>query len=84
MSDPKRALVLHLASGAEPLLVAIGPDAAEELGGRLKDLMRRGDFETIQAANGSTIIVNFAQVIAAHVDTSPPLGAIWGSPRRDH
>lgn len=84
MSDPKRALVLHLTSGAEPLLVAIGPDAAEHLGGRLTDLMRRGDFETIQAANGSTIIVNFAHVIAAHIDASPALGAIWGSPRREH
>ena len=83
MSEPRRALVLHLSSGADPLLVAISREKAEELAGQLPDFLRRGDFETIEAANGSAVTVNFAQVIAAHVDPSPPLGAIWGAPPRE-
>ena len=83
MSEPRRALVLHLSSGADPLLVAISKDKADELTGQLPDFLRRADFETIEAANGSQITVNFAQVLAAHIDVSPPLGAIWGAPQRE-
>ncbi|HWC83857.1 MAG TPA: hypothetical protein VG756_28180 [Pseudonocardiaceae bacterium] len=83
MSEPRRALVLHLSSGADPLLVAISADRAEELSRKLPELLRRADFETIEAANGSAITVNFGQVLAAHIDISPPLGAIWGAPQRE-
>jgi hypothetical protein len=83
MSEPRRALVLHLSSGADPLLVAVGKDQADELSDQLPDFLRRGDFETIEAANGSKITVNFGQVVAAHIDISPPLGTIWGTPQRE-
>lgn len=83
MSDPKQALVLHLASGREPLLVAVPTESIEDLAASLPDLIRKGAVETITAANGSTIAVNFAHVIAAHVDRLPGLGQIYGSPPRD-
>ena len=83
MSEPKRALVLHLASGNEPLLVAVPPAAIEELTASLPELIRKGQVETIATANGSSIAVNFAHVLAAHVDAIPGIGQIYGSPARE-
>lgn len=83
MSDPKQALVLHLASGREPLLVAVPGDAVDDLAASLPDLIRKGEVETITTANGSTIAVNFAHVLAAHVDRMPGIGQIYGSPPRE-
>jgi hypothetical protein len=82
MSEPKRALVLHLA-GREPLLIAIPPEAADELAASLPELIRNGQVETVTAANGSTVAVNFAHVVAAHVDGVPGIGQIYGSPARE-
>jgi hypothetical protein len=83
MSDPHQALVLHLSSGREPLLVAVPGDAATDLAASLPDLIRKGTVETIATANGSSIAVNFAHVLAAHVDRMPGLGQIYGSPPRE-
>jgi hypothetical protein len=83
MSEPKRALVLHLASGNEPLLVAVPPAAVDELIASLPELIRKGQVETIGTANGSSIAVNFAHVLAAHVDAIPGIGQIYGSPARE-
>ena len=83
MSDPKQALVLHLASGADPLLVAVPSDSVDELAASLPDLIRKGEVETIGTANGSSITVNFAHVLAAHVDRVPGIGQIYGSPPRE-
>lgn len=83
MSDPKQALVLHLASGREPLLVAVPGETVAELEASLPDLIRKGQVETIATANGSSIAVNFAHVLAAHVDRLPGIGQIYGSPPRD-
>jgi hypothetical protein len=83
VSEPRKALVLHLASGNEPLLVAVPTDAAETLAASLPDRIRRADVETITTANGSSIAVNFAHVLAAHVDATPGLGQIYGSVARE-
>lgn len=82
MSEPKRALMLHLA-GREPLLIAVSGEAADELAGSLAALLRKGDVETITAANGSAIAVNFAHVLAAHVDVVTGLAQLYGSPPRE-
>ncbi len=79
MSEPRRALVLHLSGANEPLLIAISPATGEELAPTLPDLIRAGDVVTITAANGTDIAVNFAHVLAAHVDNAPGLGQIYGS-----
>jgi hypothetical protein len=81
MSEQRRALVLHLTSGSDPLLVAIPPQDAAELAARLPDMIRRADVETITAANGSAIAVNFGHVLAAHVDATPGTGQIYGGVR---
>lgn len=83
MTDSKQALVLHLASGREPLLVAVPGDSVTELAAGLPDLIRKGEVESIVTANGSTIAVNFAHVLAAHVDRMPGIGQIYGSPPRE-
>jgi hypothetical protein len=83
MSDPKRALVLHLASGNEPLLVSVPHDSVDALVASLPELIRKGQVETIATANGSSIAVNFAHVLAAHVDAIPGIGQIYGSPARE-
>ncbi len=82
MSEAKQALVLHLAGGSQPLLIAVGTDTAEKLAGRLPELIRQARVEAIEAANGSKITVNFAAVQAAHVDVVPGNSQLYGSPPR--
>lgn len=82
MSEPKRALVLHLA-GREPLLIAISGETADELAANLAELIRKANVEVITAANGSSVAVNFAHVVAAHVDIVPGIGQLYGSPPRE-
>lgn len=82
MSEPRRALVLHLV-GREPLLIAVSADNVEELADSLAERLRKGDIEVITAANGSSIVVNFAHVMAAHVDIMPGIGQLYGSPPRE-
>jgi hypothetical protein len=83
VSEQRKALVLHLTSGSEPLLVAVPGDAADELAASLPDRIQRAEVESITTANGSSIAVNFAHVLAAHVDVTPGLGQIYGSVVRD-
>lgn len=82
MSEPRRALVLHLV-GREPLLIAVSADNVEELADSLAERLRKGDVEVITAANGSSVVVNFAHVVAAHVDIVPGIGQLYGSPPRE-
>ena len=83
MSNAKQALVLHLAGAGQPLLVEVAADGAGELAGRLPELIRRARVETIEAANGAQIAVNFAAVQAAHVDVVSGIGQLYGSPPRE-
>lgn len=83
MTEPRRALVLHLSSGAEPLLIAVAADSVDQLSASLPDLIRRGVVEAVTAANGTEFAVNFAHVLAAHVDVVPGLGQVYGSPVRE-
>ncbi|HEX5405735.1 MAG TPA: hypothetical protein VFX16_25960 [Pseudonocardiaceae bacterium] len=80
MSDPKRALILHMTGIREPLLISIPDEKEDEFVAGLPDLIRKGQVETIAARNGSSITVNFGHVVAAHVDTLPGIGQIYGRP----
>ncbi|HEX3783526.1 MAG TPA: hypothetical protein VHX38_28010 [Pseudonocardiaceae bacterium] len=82
MSEAKQALVLHLAGANQPLLIAVSATTAQELSGRLSELMQQARVEAVDAANGSTVSVNFAAVQAAHVDTVPSNAQLYGSPPR--
>ncbi|MGH3438033.1 MAG: hypothetical protein ACRDRN_16400 [Sciscionella sp.] len=83
MSETKRALVLHVTGGGEPIMVAIDPHGADELAATLPKKLLDGEIESITAADGSPFVVNFSQVIAAHVDATPPMSQPYGSIRRE-
>ena len=82
MSNAKQALVLHLAGVGQPLLIEVSAEGADELAGRLADLIRHAKVESIEAANGTHIAVNFAAVQVAHVDAVSGIGQLYGSPPR--
>jgi CO dehydrogenase/acetyl-CoA synthase epsilon subunit len=82
MSESKQALALHVAGGSEPLLVAVSAETAQELLTRLPKLIEGGAVHTVATANGASFVVNFAHVVAAHIDEAPPLGQLYGSPKR--
>jgi hypothetical protein len=79
MADPKRALVLHFASGGEPVVFALAATSADELATRLTDLLAAGQVSGVELADGSTVAVNFAHVATAHLDELPPLARVYGS-----
>jgi hypothetical protein len=79
MADSKRALVLHLAGGGEPLVFALSDEGAAELDDKLPDLLGSGAVGRPKLADGSTVVVNFAHVVTAHLDELPPLTRVYGS-----
>lgn len=79
MTDSKRALVLHLAGGGEPLVFALSEEGATELDPMLPDLLGSGQVSRPKLADGSTVVVNFAHVVTAHLDELPPLTRVYGS-----
>ena len=79
MADSKRALVLHLSNGGEPLVFALSEEGATDLEAKLTDLLAEGRVATPQLADGTTVAVNFAHVVTAHLDELPPLARVYGS-----
>ncbi len=79
MADPKRALVLHLAGGGEPLVFALSDEGARDLESRLSQLMAEGKVDAPSLSDGSTVAVNFGHVVTAHLDELPPLARVYGS-----
>ncbi|MCT2586716.1 hypothetical protein [Actinophytocola gossypii] len=79
MTDPKRALVLHLSNGGEPLVFALAEDAAKDLEARLPELLGDGRVHAPALADGTRVTVNFAHVVTAHLDELPPLARVYGS-----
>lgn len=82
MSNAKQALVLHLAGASQPLLIEVAAESADTLAARLPELVNRAAIESIEAANGARIVVNFAAVQVAHVDVVSTIGQLYGSPPR--
>ncbi|MBP2321637.1 hypothetical protein JOF56_002022 [Kibdelosporangium banguiense] len=83
MSEPKRnALVLHLASGGEPLVYALADASAKGLAGRLQTLMSSGAVDTPELEDGNRVAINFAHVVTAHFDELPPRTQVYGSAAR--
>jgi hypothetical protein len=79
MADPKRALVLHLSGGGEPLVFALSADGARDLEEHLTELLADGRVHAPLLADGSTVAVNFGHVVTAHLDELPPLARVYGS-----
>ncbi|MFJ7210855.1 hypothetical protein [Amycolatopsis sp. NPDC098790] len=78
MADPKPALVLHLATGGEPLLFALTTEGSGELAGKLAQLVRDGAVETVTTKDHSAIAINFAHVAAAYVDDLTRKSTVFG------
>jgi len=79
MADSKRALVLHVSTGGEPLVFALSDQGASDLDTKLTDLLTEGKVYAPALADGSTVAVNFAHVATAHLDELPPLSRVYGS-----
>ncbi|OLF07578.1 hypothetical protein BLA60_27055 [Actinophytocola xinjiangensis] len=79
MADSKRALVLHVSTGGEPLVFALSEQGASDLDTKLTDLLAEGKVYAPALADGSTVAVNFAHVATAHLDELPPLARVYGS-----
>jgi hypothetical protein len=82
MSESKRALVLHVAGSGEPLVFALSDKGATSLQSRLAALLNSGGVDSPELADGSTVAVNFAHVVTAHLDELPPLSRVYGSTQR--
>ncbi|MEV7043825.1 hypothetical protein [Amycolatopsis sp. NPDC051061] len=78
MADPKPALVLHLATGGEPLLFALTTEESAKLTGRLTQLVRAGAVETVTTKDHSEVAINFAHVAAAYVDDLTRKSTVFG------
>jgi hypothetical protein len=78
MADPKPALVLHLATGGEPLLFALTTEESGKLAGRLTQLVKAGAVETVTTKDESAVAVNFAHVAAAYIDDLNRKGKVFG------
>ncbi|WP_326567639.1 hypothetical protein VSH64_38320 [Amycolatopsis rhabdoformis] len=68
MADPKPALVLHLASGGEPLLFPLTAEDAAAAEEKIPDLLKHGGVHSVHTRDGNTVSVNFVHVAAAYVD----------------
>jgi hypothetical protein len=79
MSDQKRALVLHLHGGGEPLVFALSAAGAADLAPNLAGFMAAGDVHDQELADGNTVTINFRHVVTALVDELPPLARVYGS-----
>ncbi|MDQ7803873.1 hypothetical protein Q5425_09020 [Amycolatopsis sp. A133] len=78
MADPKPALVLHLATGGEPLLFALTTEESGKLAGKLAQLVQTGTVETVTTKDGSEVAINFAHVAAAYVDDLARKSTVFG------
>ncbi|WP_018683428.1 hypothetical protein [Actinokineospora enzanensis] len=82
MSEQRHALILHLATGGEPVVFTLSDRGAKSLGSRLSVLMGSGGVDTIELADGNHAAVNFAHVASAHLDVLPAHVRVYGSPEK--
>jgi len=78
MADPKPALVLHFATGGEPLLFALTTEESGKLAGKLAQLVQAGAVETVTTKDHSEVAINFAHVAAAYIDDLTRKSTVFG------
>ncbi|MBE1499431.1 hypothetical protein H4696_006531 [Amycolatopsis lexingtonensis] len=78
MADPKPALVLHLATGGQPLLFALTTEQSATLAGRLAQLVKEGSVEAVTTKDHPAVVINFAHVAAAYVDDLTRKSTVFG------
>ncbi|OLR91402.1 hypothetical protein [Actinokineospora bangkokensis] len=82
MTESRRVLVLHLATGGEPLVFALSPRAGKSLLPRLAVLMGSGGVESTDLEDGTSVAINFGHVVSAHFDSFPGNARVYGVPQR--
>ncbi|APU12237.1 MULTISPECIES: hypothetical protein [Actinoalloteichus] len=82
MSTPGQALILHPVNGSGPLTIAVSDDAAQALRTRLVELVQNGATEAVPTQDGGEIIVNFAQLVTAHLSALGRGTAAYGRPAK--
>jgi hypothetical protein len=68
MADQKPALVLHLATGGEPLLFALTTEESDRLSGEISHYVRTGSVQTVKTKDDSAVAINFSHVAVAYLD----------------
>jgi hypothetical protein len=81
MSESRRALVLHLVGGGEPLRIAVPAEDADKLIHDLPKLLISDSPQPITAVDGTTVVVNFVHVAAALIMPMPSMGSVYGNAR---
>lgn len=81
MTEPKRALVLHLVGSAGPIHLAVSAETGAELAAQLPTLISRAAIHTITTLDGTPITVNFQHVATAHVGPLPQIADVYGNTR---
>lgn len=79
MSSTRRALVLHLTGGGEPIWIAMNEQDADELTANLPSLMENGATQPIPTVDGTTVVVNFAHVATALVSSLSVTAQVYGN-----
>ncbi|MBE8518010.1 hypothetical protein ILP97_10925 [Amycolatopsis sp. H6(2020)] len=78
MADSKPALVLHLATGGDPLLFALTTEESGKLAGKLAQLVTAGAVETVTTKDDSAVTINFAHVAAAYINDLARKSTVFG------
>jgi hypothetical protein len=78
MAETRPALVLHLATGGEPLVFALAGDEADDLAKKLHLLLEHGSVEAVRTKEDTTVVVNFAHVAAAYIEDLQRKGKVFG------
>lgn len=77
MADSKPALIMHLASGGEPIVFTLPADdviANQTLHGYMRD----GSVQVVRTGDDSRVVINFAHVAAAYIDDLQRSGKVFG------
>ncbi|WP_424183764.1 hypothetical protein ACOBQX_17500 [Actinokineospora sp. G85] len=80
MAETRKALILHLTAGGEPLVFAV--EDTDALATALPGLLGAGSVETLALQDGTSAVVNFSHVVTAHLDVLPAHVTVYGTPRR--
>lgn len=78
MAEEMPALVLHLASGGEPLLFALAPDDVDQLSKQLHLHVEHGSTQTVRTKDGMSVAVDFSHVAVAYIDDLQRKGKVFG------
>jgi hypothetical protein len=81
MSESRRALILHLAGGGEPLRIAVPSEDVDRLIHDLPKMLISDTPQPITAVDGTTVVVNFTHVAAALVTPMPAMSTVYGNAR---